>query len=85
MRPNLARRALVISSAAELLVRSVWTVEIVPLSLLSGAGCECLQRLTIAVDAGDPDAYGQQTERHRFADATGRTGHNRHSLGFGHG
>ena len=38
--------------------------EIVPLSLLTCAGGECLQRLTVAVDAGDPDTCCEQAVRH---------------------
>ena len=84
MRPNRARVALVISSTAEWLVRSVWTVRKSSSSLLTCAGGECLQRLTIAIDPGDPDARRQQALRHCPADATRRTGHDRYSLDFAH-
>jgi hypothetical protein len=50
-----------------------------------GARGQRLQRLTIAIDTGDPDACRQQASRHRPANAARRTGHDRHSLGFGHG
>ena len=61
MRPNRARAALVISSAAESSVRSVWTVS--RFSALPSHGCSRrrgLQRLTIAIDAGDPDTCCEQ-------------------------
>src|SRR5580704_11700859 len=86
MRPNRSRVTLVISSAAESLVRSVWIVRKVgSLASITRAGGECFQRPTISIDAGDLDACRQQSPRHCSADAPRRTGHDRHSLGFGHG
>jgi hypothetical protein len=58
--------------------------EVVRLSLLTGARRECRQRLTLPIDAGDPDACRQKTPHHRPADAAGGTGHDRRSVDFGH-
>jgi Transposase IS66 family len=41
-------------------------------------------RLTVAIDAGDPDACRQQPTRHRPADPACCAGYDRHSLGFAH-
>jgi len=65
MRPNRARAALVISSVAESLARSVWMVSrLSALPWLMGACRKGLERLTIAIDPGDPDARRQQALRH---------------------
>jgi hypothetical protein len=42
------------------------------------------QRLTIAIDPSYADAGRQQAPHHRPADATCRSGYDRHSLSFGH-
>jgi hypothetical protein len=42
------------------------------LALLACAGGECPQRLTVAIDTGDPDASCQQAPRRRPADAPRR-------------
>ncbi len=55
-----------------------------PLSLLTRARRKRSQRLSIAIDTGDPDARRQQAPHHRPADTACRTGYDRHSLGFGH-
>jgi hypothetical protein len=50
-----------------------------PLSLLTRTRGECLQRLAVAIDAGDPDACRQQSPCHCPADAARRSGHDGHS------
>jgi hypothetical protein len=51
-------------------------------SLFARACRKGLQRLTVAIDTGDPDARRQQAARQRPANATRRTGHDRYSLGL---
>jgi hypothetical protein len=48
-------------------------------SLLARARRERLQRFTISIDAGDPDACRQQSPCHCPADAARRSGHDGHS------
>src|SRR5947207_3415755 len=83
MRPNRSRAALVISSVAESLVRSVGE-QIVCLVLLTRTRGERFQRLTVAIDAGDSDARGQQPTRYRPTDTARGASYDCHSLGFGH-
>jgi len=54
------------------------------LPLFTRACREHLQRFTIAINAGNPDPLRQQSPRHYSANATCGTGHNGHSLDFGH-
>jgi len=58
--------------------------QVAGLALLTRVRRKRLQRLSIAIDAGDPDACRQQRPRHCPADAARRTGYDRHSLGFDH-
>jgi hypothetical protein len=58
--------------------------QLVGLSLLTSARCKRRQRLTISIDASDPNAGGQQAPHHRSADAASRAGYYRHSLVFAH-
>ncbi len=59
--------------------------ELVCLSLLARARRKRPQRITVAIDAGDPDARRQQAPHHGPADTARRPGHDRHSLRLAHG
>ena len=70
LRPNRARVAMVISSAAVSVVRSARTVkkQLGGLSMLTCARRKRFQRISVAIDPGDLDARRQQASHHRPAD-----------------